>query len=171
MAELPTRAEGEDHTNGEGGTVEELVVQGLQASAKQPPLFAAAHEEVPPPVTRATSALSSEHIIGDDLGHRRRGFRAWMHEKKEAVKANYFGIMQRLHAPASVAVAVRQASPEERKELVKEIDDALEHGAEKDAATLAGLYTVVASNHDVEGFHVRTPIDSVFLSRGSRLST
>ena len=156
MAELPEHERGKVQVS-DPKEVEDIVVEGLQASTAHPPLFAASkhEEEIPEPLSRMTSALSTDHIIGDDLGHRRRGFRAWLHDKKTSIKTNFFGIMQRLHAPASVAIAMREASPEERKELVALIDDALEHAKETDASTLAGLYTVTASNHNTEGFQVR----------------
>lgn len=159
MAELPEQHERGKVQVSDPKEVEDIVVEGLQASTAHPPLFAASkhEEEMPEPLSRMTSALSTDHILGDDLGHRRRGFRAWLHDKKTSIKTNFFGIMQRLHAPASVAIAMREASPEERKELVALIDDALEHANETDASTLAGLYTVTASNHNTEGFQVRGP--------------
>lgn len=144
--------------NNEHKTAEAIVAQNLAGTTAHPPLLsptevknAALGDAVPPSVQRSASSLSTEHLLPEVMHDRKTGMRAWLHEMGVTAKSNYFGVRQRMQA-SHVATALRQAPPEEQRELLRTIESNLDY---KDAHTVAALYTIVCSNHELPQFKVR----------------
>lgn len=135
-----------------------LVAENLAHTTANPPIQAATEEAVAPqavpPLSHATSSLSSHHLLSGSLHDRKTGVRAWMRGLKETAKNNYFGVKTRLRS-SSVETIIRQSSPSEQRELLAMIESNIDH---RDAHTVAALYTVTASNYQLPEFKVKCSI-------------
>eukprot|EP01085_Mycamoeba_gemmipara_P004039 Mycagemm_TRINITY_DN10277_c0_g1::TRINITY_DN10277_c0_g1_i2::g.4039::m.4039 type:complete len:475 gc:universal TRINITY_DN10277_c0_g1_i2:51-1475(+) len=136
---------------------EAIVAEKLAEAATSPPIQSRAKDDeappaamlIPPPLRR--SSLSAEHLFPGEMNDRKKGVRAWLHGMKESAKSNYFGVKQRLRGPSTSSVdkMMRNASPQEQRELLKLIEANINHS---DVHTVAALYTVACDHHDLPEF-------------------
>lgn len=109
------------------------------------------------------SALSHEHLLGEDFEARKHSLLAWLSEMRETARNNCFGVRMRMQA-SSVVLALCRCSPTEQRVYLRDIDSALRREianyGEVDIEAAAAYYAIACGNHDAQGCKVRISMET-----------